>query len=100
MTPEEMKRQKRITQQWKSFATTYGKEAYEDLMEYAEMQREMYRKYGEELTMPNPLGDGIVPIDVNMAAILLQNSRGINIMRTYIHSRVNAEDVVQPKKTK
>lgn len=91
--------QKAIAAQWQNFATTVGKDAYEDLMNYIDSQREMYRKYGEEMVMPSPTGQGMVPIDLQTAAILLQNSRGLSIVKTYIQSRVDM-DVAQPIITK
>lgn len=88
---QDQKRQEKITDQWKKFASTFGREAYEDLMQYAEQQREMYRQYAEEREMPHPNGNGKIPIDNETVAALLQNSRGVNIMRTYITTRVNSQ---------
>lgn len=105
MTPEQQRteaaeKQKRIIKQWREFANGYGRDAFQDLLDYSDDLRKMYIQYAEERTMPHPNGSGSVPIDSETVNSLLQNSRGVNIMRTYILSRVNAEDVVQPKKTK
>jgi hypothetical protein len=93
------KKQKRLNKQWQDFATGYGKEAYEDFLRYADDQRDMFRKYAEEMTMPHPTKPGEhLTLDANMIAVLLQTSRGVNIMRTYIANRVNLRDVAQPTK--
>lgn len=91
--------QRKITKQWNQFATITGREAYQDLMSYIDSQRDMYRQYGEELQMPSPDGKGKVPITPETAGILLQSSRGMNIVKTYIDSRVNTVDVAQSKKS-
>lgn len=90
----------RITSQWATFATSTGKAAYEDLLKYCDDQRAMLIKYAEERQMPhpNPSVGGMVPIDSETCAALLQNSRGINIVRTYIANRVNTNDVAPIKK--
>lgn len=94
------KLQKKIVQQWAAFATTTGREAYADLIQYIDTQREMYRQYGEDMAMPHPTKAGEkVAIPAETISALLQNGRGMNIVKTYITSRVNS-DVVQPKKTK
>lgn len=106
MTPQtpEQKRdaaqayQNKITKEWQNFAATHGKAAFEDLMAYIDGQREMFRKYAEERAMPHPNGEGQVPLDNETVAALLQNSRGLNIVRTYITNRVNASDVAPTKK--
>lgn len=93
--------QAEITRQWKNFATVNGRAAYEDLMRYMDDQREMFRKYAEDKAIPHPSKQGeLVPIDNETVAALLQNSRGVNIIRTYISSRVNQADVAQPTKSK
>ena len=92
--------QAKITQQWAAFANVTGREAYEDLMKYIDGQREMFRKYAEERAMPhpNPHAEGkMVPLDNETVAALLQNSRGLNIVRTYIVNRVNTDDVAPTK---
>lgn len=92
--------QTRITQQWQAFATTTGREAYEDLMKYIDGQRDMFRQYAEERQMPhpNPHTPGAkLPLDNETVAALLQNSRGLNIVRTYISNRVNESDVAPTK---
>jgi len=94
-------KQRRINDQWKKFATTFGREAYEDLMEYADAQREMFRKYGEDMAMPHPKQPNeVIPLNEKTIASLLQTGRGINIMKTYITTRANVSDVAQPTKSK
>jgi hypothetical protein len=95
------KLQAKITKQWQTFATTFGREAYDDLMKYIDSQRELYRQYGEDMAMPHPLkSDEKVSINAETISALLQNGRGMHIIKTYITNRANAGDVVQPKKTK
>lgn len=81
---DEALRQQKIVKQWHSFSKT---EAFKDLMEYCEGQQEMLLTYAEELEMPGPLGKGRVPITGEMSNLLLQNRRGINIVKTYIRLR-------------
>lgn len=94
---EASKKQKAITKQWQLFATISGRDAYKDLMEYIDLQRELYRQYAEDMQMPSPTGKGMVHIDKDTAAILLQNSRGLRIIQTYIRNRVDT-DVAPIKK--
>lgn len=91
--------QTKISKQWQAFANTTGREAYEDLMKYIDGQREMFRKYAEDRAMPHPNVNmnTVVPIDNETIAALLQNSRGLNIVRTYISNRVNTNDVAPTK---
>lgn len=91
--------QAKVTSQWATFANVTGKEAYADLMQYIESQREMFRKYAEEQAMPHPNVNvgGVVPLDNDTVAALLQNSRGLNIVKTYIVNRVNTTDVAPTK---
>lgn len=91
------KNQAKMVQQWKVFSK---QEAYQDLIEYVESQREMFRQYAEDRAMPHPLGEGIVYLDNETVAALLQNSRGLNIVKTYIELRVNATDVAQSTSNK
>lgn len=95
------KRQARIARQWKAFAATTGKDAYEDLIQYIDDMREMYRKYAEDRAMPHPnpqMKGQVIPIENETVAALLQNSRGLNIVRTYLTTRVG--QVAPTKKTK
>lgn len=91
--------QAKITSQWASFANVTGREAYEDLMKYIDGQREMFRKYAEDRAMPhpNPNAGGVLTLDNETVAALLQNSRGLNIVKTYISNRVNTNDVAPTK---
>lgn len=94
----ESEKQASIVNQWQSFSNTL---AYQDLMDYIDGMREMYREYAEERTMPSPDPKSTTPIylDNETTASLLQNSRGLNIVKTYIEARVEA-DVVQKSQTK
>lgn len=94
--------QRKIIKAWQSFSQTL---AYHDLISYINDTREMYRKYAEERAMPHPDPEqsekgAIIPIDNEMVAALLQNSRGLNNIKTYIEGRVNTPDVAQPKSNK
>jgi hypothetical protein len=69
-------------------------------MQYIDSHREMYRKYAEERMMPHPNPDvGQVAIDSETCAALLQNSRGLHIIKTYLESRVDTQ-VAPTSKTK
>jgi hypothetical protein len=82
---EETKRQVKVSEQWKAFSTT---EAFKDLVNYIDQQREMYRQYAEERQIPHPNGGGKVPIDNETVAALLQNSRGLSIVKAYLEGRI------------
>lgn len=97
MNDDDKQLQDKIVKSWKAFSHTAG---YEDLMRYIDDMREMYRKYAEERAMPHPNGKETVPLDNETVAALLQNSRGLNIVKTYIELRVNTDDVVRPKQDK
>lgn len=95
-------RQRKVTKQWQTFANGTGKIAYQDLMAFIDDTREMYRKYAEERAMPHPdpqkaMAGAVVAIDNDTVAALLQNSRGLSIVQTYIRNRIDT-DVAQPKK--
>ena len=80
---ESSKKEQVLRNQWIEFAKT---DAYKDLMAYMQMQGDMLLQYAEELQMPNPnptIG-GKVAISGEIANLLLQNRRGINIVKTYI----------------
>jgi len=90
--------QEKIVKQWKSFATISGKDAYKDLMEYIDAQMAMYLKYCEDQAMPHPRNtEQVVPLSNDMISTLLQNRRGLGIVKTYIQSRVES-DVAQSTK--
>lgn len=75
--------QKKIVSQWQDFSRTL---AYKDLMSYIDDQRTMLIEMAEERAMP--IGNGKkASIDTETANSLLQNSRGLNIVRTYIRLR-------------
>lgn len=94
------KQQARITKSWQMFyATPGGKAALDDLFAYINNQKEMYYRYGEDLAMPHPNPtQGLMPIDLQMAGSLLQSSRGMTIVKTYIQNRIDM-NVAQPNKT-
>ena len=94
----EAEKQASIVNQWQAFSHQL---AYQDLIEYIDSMREMYREYAEERAMPHPdpnKGETVF-LDNETTASLLQNSRGLNIVKTYIESRVDS-DVVQKSQTK
>lgn len=76
--------QKTINNEWQTFSKTH---AYKDLMEYMDAQLEMLLGQAENMQMPHPNGKGLMPIDGKMSNLLLQNRRGVNIVRTYIRLR-------------
>lgn len=76
-------KQRAINSQWKEFSKTA---AYKDLMSYMDDQSAMLLNYAESLQMPDPSGK-MVGIDGKMSNLLLQNRRGVNIVRTYIGLR-------------
>lgn len=93
-------KQRKVVQQWQAFATVHGREAFDDLITYIDDMREMYRGYAENRAMPHPSKpDEYVPIDNETVAALLQNSRGLSIVKTYLTSRVDVQ-VAQTNKTK
>lgn len=97
---EASKKQALIRKQWQQFASTTGREAFADLMLYMEGQREMLRKYAEERAMPhpNPNTPEVMPLDNETVSALLQNSRGLNIVKTYIEGYVDTPGVAQSNK--
>jgi hypothetical protein len=89
--------QDKIVKQWKAFSNT---EAFEDLIQYIDSQREMFRQYSEDMSIPHPKkSDEVISLDSQAIANLLQTSRGLRIVKTYIQSRVDM-DVAQPTKSK
>lgn len=79
-----------VTAQWRKFAHEYGKEAYQELMDYIEMQ-----DYFAILAAKGPIStfseeDGQqVKFDRENAAALLQRSVGYDIVKTYVEGYVN-----------
>lgn len=86
------KKQAKITAQWKAIAHTYPL-VIEDLNEFVDGLRENYRNWGEEQEIYG------AALDDHRIAALLQLSKGCNIVRTYITSRID-QDVAQPIKSK
>lgn len=84
--------QSKVIKGWKAISSQYPL-VMEDLFAYIDQQRELYRQYGEERSVNG------APIDDHTVSALLQNGRGMRIVKTYIQSRIDA-DVAQPKKTK
>lgn len=97
MREASLKKQEQISKIWQAWALGPGKLAIEDLFQYIEQQREMYRRYGENRAMPGPDGKGSYSIDNDTVASLLQNSRGMYIVKTYILNRIDS-GVAQPIK--
>ena len=96
---EDARKAERIAAQWTAFATKYGKEAFEEFMDYMRFNREMLISYAEERVMPSPVGEGEqVIINAETSSSLLQNARGIGIVKTYVEGYYNPLDVVQNKK--
>lgn len=89
---DEIKRRQKIVEQWKAIAKTYPA-AIDDLFKYADGQREMVRRWGEERAIYE------APIDNDTIASLLQQGRGCNMIVSYIKSMIDS-DVAQPTKSK
>jgi hypothetical protein len=84
---ERTKLQRRIANDWKTFSKTA---AYKDLQEYMESNMAMLLEYSQDMVMPSPVGKGeeiIIPIE--KAHSLLQNRRGLAIVKTYVDGYVN-----------
>ena len=86
---QEAKRQKRIRNEWREFSKTL---AYEDLLDYMKNNDEMLVAYAKERVMPSPISNGEqVILTTESASSLLQNARGIDIVKTYVEEYVNSE---------
>lgn len=84
---EAIKLQKRIANDWNAFSKTA---AYKDLQEYMSSNMEMFLDYSQEMVMPSPVAKGeeiIIPIE--KAHSLLQNRRGVAIVKSYVDGYVN-----------
>lgn len=83
---ENAKREKAIARQWLAFSKT---EAYADLMQYGHSTSDMLTTYAKERVMPSPVEEGAqVVIDGETASSLLQNSRGCDIILSYVEQYV------------
>ena len=82
-------KQRQIVNDWTAFSKTAG---YKDIMEYIDRHRTNLISFAEERAMPSPDGKGMVSLNNETASSLLQNARGMNIVRTYI--RLRSEDGV------
>lgn len=81
-------REKTIAKQWLSFSKT---EAYADLMQYGHSTSDMLTTYAKERVMPSPVKDGEeVIINGETASSLLQNSRGCDIILSYVEQYVDS----------
>ena len=82
------KQEKAIARQWLAFSKT---EAYADLMQYGHSTSDMLTTYAKERVMPSPVKEGEqVVIDGETASSLLQNSRGCDIILSYIEQYVDS----------
>ena len=97
---EGAKKRRVVAAQWQNFERGVGKVAYDDLMDYIDSQREMYRKYAEERMMPSPKGNDMVSIDNETVAALLQNSRGLSIVKVYINNQLEVDVSTPEQQTK
>ena len=83
-----VEREKAISREWLTFSQT---EAYRDLMEYGHSTSDMLTTYAKERVMPSPVKDGAeVVIDGETASSLLQNSRGCDIILSYVEQYVDS----------
>ena len=78
---------RRIHNDWVAFSKTA---AYKDLQEYMGSNHDLLVGYAKERVMPSPVGKGEqLIIDGETSSSLLQNARGIDIVRTYVEEHVN-----------
>lgn len=83
---ENAQRESAIARQWLAFSKT---EAYSDLMQYGHSTSDMLTTYAKERVMPSPLKEGgEMIIDGETASSLLQNSRGCDIILSYVEAYV------------
>lgn len=81
-------RERAIAKEWLAFSKT---SAYQDLMDYGHTTSEMLTSYAKERVMPSPIEDGAqVIIDGETSISLLQNSRGCDIILSYIEEYVSS----------
>lgn len=79
-------REKAIGKQWLAFSKTT---AFADLMQYGHSTSEMLTTYAKEMVMPSPVKDGEdITLTVEKAHSLLQNSRGCDIILSYIEEYI------------
>lgn len=80
-------REHTIAREWLSFSKTT---AYEDLMSYGHTTSDMLTSYAKEGVMPSPIKEGEqIILDGEKALSLLQNSRGCDIILSYIEQYVD-----------
>ena len=85
---ENAKHEKAIARQWLAFSKT---EAYADLMQYGHSTSDMLMSYAKERVMPSPVKDGEqIIINGETASSLLQNSRGCDIILSYVEEHVSS----------
>lgn len=76
-----------IAREWLSFSKTT---AYQDLIDYGSSTSDMLTTYAKEGVMPSPIKEGEqIILDGEKALSLLQNSRGCDIILSYIEQYVD-----------
>lgn len=81
-------RERAIGKQWLAFSKT---EAYEDLLQYGHSTSDMLTTYAKEMVMPSPVKEGEeITLTVEKAHSLLQNSRGCDIILSYVEQYVDS----------
>lgn len=89
ITEEQIKRNKQIAAQWKTFSKT---EAYKELMDYIELQDYLAVTAAKGPVMPFGGKDGEeLVFDVEKSTFLLQRSVGYDIVKEYVEGFVNLE---------
>ena len=78
---QDNKKESLIRREWQDFSKTT---AFAEMMKYAELNRDNFLRFAEEMSMPGADGKGHVSLDDKMSINLLQNRRGIGILLTYI----------------
>ena len=82
------KRERAIAKQWLAFSHT---DAYEDLMQYGHSTSDMLTTYAKEMVMPSPVKEGEEVILTGEKSLsLLQNSRGCDIILSYVEQYVDS----------
>jgi len=83
-----VERERAIARQWLNFSKT---DAYADLMQYGHSTSDMLTTYAKERVMPSPVKEGEqIVIDGETASSLLQNSRGCDIILSYVEQYVDS----------
>lgn len=85
---QRIKRSKLVANQWLAFSKTT---AYKEFILFMESNQETLLYYAEEGVVPNPSGNGTdIPISGEKSNMLLQNRRGIGIVKAHVEGIVKS----------